>query len=381
MSTMNTGSTTVVVVGAGVAGLALGNFLLRNDIDCIVLEKHTRGYVEGRQRAGALDGDAVAVLREWGLAEAAQSYAAQAIEAEGMPLRVDGQLRHWRNYVDDGGEDGIFCPQQILVQNLIRTFLRDGGDLRFGVDVITFAGLDGEQATVCYRDAAGETTLSCAVVAGCDGDHGVSRTAIPADVLDTYAIEHGYAWLALLADVAPDTPGVMAIHERGFAAQITRGERTSRFYLQVPLTDTLDDWPDERIWTELAVRFGEPAPARGPITDRQLVPLRSVVHSPMSHGRLYLLGDAAHLISPMSAKGMSLALYDADLLARAILRYAHTGDTGPLDAYSETALRHIWAAQKFGVTVTELMHNAGDASHAGEFRKQLARAELATMID
>ena len=181
--------------------------------------------------------------------------------------------------------------------------------------------------------------------------------------------------------VPADPPAVMAIHSRGFAAQITRGANVSRFYLQCPLTDTLEQWPDERFWRELESRFGEPLPAIGHITDKQLVPLRSVVHSPMSHGRLYLLGDAAHLVSPMSAKGMSLALHDAGVFARAVIHQVKNDDARLLDAYSDTCLRHVWNIQTSAVAITGVMHNAGDASDEGEFRKQLARTELQRMID
>jgi p-hydroxybenzoate 3-monooxygenase len=150
----------------------------------------------------------------------------------------------------------------------------------------------------------------------------------------------------------------------------------SRFYLQCPLTDTLDQWPDERIWSELGARFGEPVAATGPITDKQVVPLRSVVHSPMRYGQLYLLGDAAHLVSPMSAKGMSLALYDAEVFARAVMHHVHQRDSNQLDSYSDTCLHHVWDAQIQAVWITNVMHDAGDTRYAGEFRKQLARAEL-----
>ena len=374
-------TTGVVVVGGGVAGLSLGNILLRNGISCIVLETRSREYVEQRQRAGSLDDDAVRLLRDWGLDEVVEGQEhLGSSESEGMPLKIEGVTHHWKLTDDD--DEGVFCPQQVLVRNLIKVFLRDGGDLRFGVEDVELDGLDGQRPVVGFRDAAGSTTtVDCDVVAGCDGDRGVSRPAMPATVRTTHSLEHGYAWLSVLADVAADPPAVLAVHSRGFAAQITRGANVSRFYLQCPLTDTLEQWPDERIWSELNSRFGEPLPATGRITDKQLVPIRSVVHSPMSHGRLYLLGDAAHLVSPMSAKGMSMALHDADVFARAVIHRAETGDSKLLDAYSDTCLRHVWNTQTSAVAITEVMHNAGDASYEGEFRKQLARVELGRMID
>lgn len=367
----------VVIVGAGVAGLAVGNFLVRKGIECVVLEKHSRDHVEQRQRAGSLDGRAVRMFREWGLGEVVDAHVAHdEIDGDGMPLLIDGQARMWNTTGDDGG---VFCPQQVLVRNLIEVFLRDGGDLRFEVDV-ALDELDSNKPKVRCQDAAGaETVIDCDFVAGCDGYRGISRESTPAGVLTCHALEHGYAWLALLAEVAADPPAVMAVHSRGFAAQITRGPNTSRFYLQCALSDTLDEWPEERIWAELQARFGEPMAATGRIIDKQLVPLRSVVYSPMRYGHLYLIGDAAHLVSPMSAKGMSLALHDAEVFARAVTHYVHQGDASQLDSYSETCLQHIWDEQIHAVWITDVMHNAGDSRYSGEFRKQLARAELQRM--
>ncbi|ORA32828.1 4-hydroxybenzoate 3-monooxygenase [Mycobacterium aquaticum] len=373
--------TVVVIIGAGVAGLTLGNFLLRNGIDCVVLEKRSRKYVEQRQRAGSLDGRGVRMFREWGLAEVIEAQIAlDDFDSEGMPLRIDGQERIWRalDVLDD--EPGIFCPQQVLVSNLIEVFLRDGGDLRFEVDV-ALHGLESPRPTVRYRDAAGtDEAINCDFVAGCDGYRGISRQSIPAGILTSYSYEHGYAWLAFLSAVPADPPAVMAVHSRGFAAQITRGPNLSRFYLQCPLTDAVEQWPDKRIWSEVDARFGRPLGATGPITDKQIVPLRNVVHSPMRYGALYLLGDAAHLVSPMSAKGMSLALYDAEVFARAATRYVQQADSVQLENYSQTCLRHIWDAQVHAVWITNVMHDAGDSSYAGEFRKRLARAELERMM-
>jgi p-hydroxybenzoate 3-monooxygenase len=366
-------NTVVAIIGAGVAGLALGNFLLRNGIDCVIFEKHSREHVEQRQRAGSLDGRGVRMFREWGLSEVIDAQAAHDdFDDDGMPLVIDGVTQRWQTMGAMDDEPGVFCPQQVLVRNLIEAFLRGGGDLRFSMDVSL------RDDAVSYRVADGATTVvDCAFIAGCDGYRGISRAS--ATGITCQAHEFGYAWLALLAEVPADPPAVMAVHERGFAAQITRGPNLSRFYLQCPRTDTLDEWPDERIWTELGQRFGAPVPA-GSISDKQLVPLRSVVHSPMQFGRLYLLGDAAHLVSPMSAKGMSLALYDTEVFARAVIAHVRQGDSSLLDSYSDTCLRHVWDAQIQAVWITNVMHDGGDVSYAGEFRKQLARAELARML-
>ncbi|GAA3751671.1 FAD-dependent monooxygenase [Streptomyces tremellae] len=239
---------------------------------------------------------------------------------------------------------------------------------------------DGEHPTVGYRDPSGiPHTLTCDYSAGCDGDRGVSRAAVPAGALTRYSHGYGYSWLSVLARV-PAAPSGMAIHPRGLAGVIPRGAHASRLYLQCAADDTLEQWPDGRVWSELTARFGTPV-SSGPIAEKRLVPLRSVVYEPMRHGRLYLLGDAAHIVPPMSAKGINLALHDAEVFARALVRQAHDGDGALLDAYSETCLRHVWNYQAFASWITEITHNAGDASHEAEFRKQIARAELRRVFD
>ncbi|MGW7578272.1 4-hydroxybenzoate 3-monooxygenase [Streptomyces sp. NPDC054765] len=367
-------NTTVVIVGSGVAGLTLGNFLLRNGIDCVVLEKRSREYVEQRQRAGVIDTRAARMFREWGLEERVLG---------GVPFepvvnfRIDGETRPLTFQADDNG-DGRFCPQQVLVRNLIDVFTSDGGDLRFDVEV-SLENLAGEeQPFVRYRDSAGTTrTISCAFIAGCDGDRGISRAAIPSGHLTRYTHEYGYAWLTVLADVPANHQSMMAIHSRGFAGQFARGPRASRFYLQCRLDSSLPEWTDERIWDEIEARFQEPVAVRGQISSKQLVPLRSVVYDPMSYGRLYLLGDAAHIVPPMSAKGMNLALHDADVFAKAVVHHqAKDHDASLLDSYSSDCLRHVWNYQAFAAWFTDLVHNAGDASYQGEFRRHLARAEF-----
>ncbi|MFD9857660.1 4-hydroxybenzoate 3-monooxygenase [Streptomyces alboflavus] len=375
--------TSVVIVGAGVAGLALGTFLLRKGVDCVVLEKHSRAYVERRQRAGALDAGGVRVLNEWGVGEAVEGHSrADSDSDSGVPMLVDGVQRWWRMGDDGESGDGVFCPQQVLVRNLVRIFLRDGGDLRFGAKDVSLRDIGTEQPLVRYREPDGSTrTVMCDFVAGADGYRGVSRTAVPEDVLTCSRHEFGYAWLTVMAEVPADPLALLAVHARGFAAQITRGPNASRLYLQCPLSDTVEQWPDERVWSELEARFGAPVERRGAITSKQIVPPRGVVFSPMSHGRLHLLGDAAHLISPMSAEGMSLALHDADTLARAVVQQVQKNDPSLLDGYSDTCLHHTWERQASAVRMTQIMHDSGDPTYEGEFRKQIARKELETMLE
>ncbi|MCG0285565.1 4-hydroxybenzoate 3-monooxygenase [Streptomyces sp. PSAA01] len=367
-----TEDTTVVIIGAGVAGLTLGNFLLKSGIDCVVLEKQSRQYVENRQRAGTIDSRGVRMFREWGLEDVTKDKDAASEITGGIWI---DEVMYPMDFDDDNISDSVLCPQQVLVRNLTDAFLRAGGDLRFEARDVTPQDLLGERALVHYRSTDGTAkAISCDFVAGCDGFHGISRASIPDDVLTRYSHVYTFSWLSILAEV-PANPSGMAIHDRGLAGMIPRGANASRLYIQCPAGDTPEQWPDERIWSELQARFGTEVPP-GRIVDKRIVPLRCEVFSPMSYGNLHLLGDAAHIVPPMSAKGIHLALFDTEVFARAVIKKVQEGDAGLLDSYSDTCLSHIWNYQAFAVWITELMHNAGDASYEGEFRKQLARAEL-----
>ncbi|MGM0361878.1 4-hydroxybenzoate 3-monooxygenase [Streptomyces griseoaurantiacus] len=362
--------TSVVIIGAGVAGLTLGSFLLRNGVDCFVLEKHPRAYVEKRQRAGTIDTFGVRLFRDWGLEE--------VLEGDPIPhseggFYIDGQAMPID--VDEGDNESLYCPQQVLVRNLTEVFLREGGDLRYEAADVALENIAQGRPVVRYRHADGAArVIDCDFVAGCDGFHGVSRRSIPASALTEYSYEYGYSWLSVLA--ATETrPSGMAIHERGLAGMIPRGPAGSRIYLQCAVDDTPEQWPDERIWSELEARFGT-RPSHGEILSKQIVPLRSVVFDPMSYGNLYLLGDAAHIVPPMSAKGIHLALHDTEVFARAVIRHAAEGDSSLLESYSQTCLPHIWNYQAFATWITDTMHNAGFTGFEGEFKKQIARAEL-----
>ena len=359
----------VVVVGAGVAGLTVGSLLRRNGVDCIILERRSREYVEARQRAGTLDTRGVRLFREWGLAEVLDAgptpevAGAFFMDGHAMPIEVD-----------DDDNESMFIPQQVLVRRLTDIFLRDGGDIRYEVEA-GLAEITGPEPVVRFRDAGGATVvLRCDYIAGCDGDRGVTRASIPAGVLTRYSHEFKYSWLSVLAAVPAKTSG-MAIHTRGLAGKIPRGIENSRIYLQCPNDDTVAHWPDDRVWDELEARVGQDL-GRGEILSKEIVALRSVVYDPMRYGRVYLLGDAAHIVPPMSAKGIHLALFDAETFARALIAQVRDGDPSLLEGYSDTCLHHVWNYQAFATWITDLMHNAGDPSLEGEFRKQVARAEL-----
>ncbi|WP_407647235.1 4-hydroxybenzoate 3-monooxygenase [Actinacidiphila soli] len=367
-------STTVVVIGAGPAGLTVANLLRHSGIDCVVLERRTREHVAQRQRAGIVEARAVRMFDSWGLADQVLG----GVPSDGtLEFRVDGESHL---VSDDDGSEGPparLCPQQVLVQKLTAGYLADGGDLRFEAADISLHDLTGDRPTVRYRTADGTLrAIACAFVAGCDGDRGISRASVPDGVLTAHAFDHGIGWLTVLADAPPPARPLFAVSPHGFAAHFARGPHASRYYLQCPPDDHPGAWPDPRVWDALRTRLADPALTPGPITDRETFRLRSLVHDPMQYGRLFLVGDAAHIVSPMGGKGMNLALHDADLFARAVRDSVRDHDETGLRTYSQCCLRRVWNDQEFSHWLTRTLHDAGDDTHSGPFHRGLARARL-----
>lgn len=368
---MTTETTTVVIVGAGSAGLTLGNLLLQQGIDCIILERHSRSHVETRQRAGVLEHRNGKMFQRSGLAEVV----ADARTDVGMEFRINGQVRTFSDADRTGGRSAFIVTQQQLVTRLIEMFLVGGGDLRFEIDDIAVHDLAGARPRVTYRGQ--DTTvgeISCQYLAGCDGFHGVSRRSIPKGVLSEFSYDHGVGWLTVLAQVPPPRAPLFVVSHSGFAAAFARGPAASRYYLQCQPGDTVSDWPAERVWAQLRHRLADDDLPIGTITDQSRYDLTSFVCEPMSYGKLYLAGDAAHVLSPMGGKGMNLAIYDAEMLAAAI-GAALEGDEKLLDSYSDTCLRRAWDYQEFSHWFTVTVHEAGDPA-AGPFRQRLAQARL-----
>ena len=363
----------VVIVGAGPAGLTLANLLQRNGIRCVVLEARDRSYVEERQRAGVLDHYGGRIFEEAGLGDIVAGAPAETL----LEIRYAGEPR----FIDvpslAGGRAGRIVPQQLLVRRLLAAFLDGGGDLRFSARDVALHDLSADTARVTYTDVSGERhELDGTYIAGCDGFHGVSRRSIPAAELTTYSFDHGIGWYTVLADAPPPKHPLMGISPYGFAAQFARGPRASRFYLQYsPGAEDPREWPDEHTWEQLRLRLGDPGLPGGTITDREIVEMRSFVCEPMAYGKLFLAGDAAHIITPMGAKGMNLALADADVLAKA-LTAALRGDPAQLARYSAVCLRRTWDYQEFSRWFTEMVHDAGDDSETGPFRRRLAEARF-----
>jgi p-hydroxybenzoate 3-monooxygenase len=366
--------TTVAIVGAGPSGLTLANLLRAEGIGCVVVERRSRAYVEQRQRAGVLEHRAARMFEEWGLADRVL----QDSRVDGVQeFRVDGEPRFLPVAELAGGRFGRILPQQFLVQRLIAAFLADGGDLRFGCADVTLDGLDTERPAVTYRDEAGAAhRVEADYVAGCDGFHGVSRRSIPEGEQTVYTYDHGIGWFTVLADVPPPRHPTFAVSAHGFAAHFPRGPRSSRFYLQCAPGEDLGAWDEERIFTQLRLRIGDPGLPAGAVLEKAVVDMRSFVADPMSYGRLFLVGDAAHIITPMGGKGMNLALADAEVLARAVRAAVRDGDRQPLRDYSRVCLDRTWSYQEYSRWMTEMLHDSGDPATSGPFRHRIARARL-----
>jgi p-hydroxybenzoate 3-monooxygenase len=371
--------TTVAIVGGGVAGLTAAMLLRRSGIDCVVLERQSRGYVEQRQRAGLVEYRGVRMFTEWGLAGLLGAFPADntiEVRVDGEPVFI-GRDAHAQEYV------GVLTPQQVLVRNLVAAFLDDGGDLRFEAADVAMSGLDSQRPVVSYTDGDGTAReVACALIAGCDGDHGVCRRSIPDGVLTAYTRDYGITWLAVLADTAPLRYPCFGIGVRGYAASFSRGPKAARFYLEIPAGDTQADWPPDRIWSQLRERFWLPDLPDGPITETEIVRLRSQVFEPMSHGRLYLLGDAAHVISPMGAKGMNLALYDAETFVNATRDYIQAGDDSGLRAYSGTCLARTWRYQEYADWWSHMFFSrCGEHAAADSYAARVATARFARFTE
>lgn len=365
--------TPVVIIGAGVAGLTLATFLRCRGVECIVLERRDRAWIETvRQRAGVVDARNVQMFERWGLAEKLLA----GPVAQTIDYRTDGVSRLFHITGDDASE-GRFCTQQMLVNNLLRVLIDEmGGDVRFAVSDVTIQNEEGTLPQVNYTDANGAHQIACDYIAGCDADRGVSRASIPDGVLTTVTHDFGYAWLAVLVESPVKGHPIMGVSQHGFVAQLPRGPQRSRYYLQCALTDRAADWPEQRIWDEIRLRMGDASIENALVHETDFVPLRSVVHFPMQHGRLFLAGDAAHLVPPTGAKGMNLALFDVDTLALALIKALREQDASALASYSDTVLPRLWRYQAFSAWMTDTMHDAGDPTIHGKFRQMTARARL-----
>ena len=372
-------STRVGIVGGGPAGLLLSHLLALRGIDSVLIEVRSRAYCEARQRAGVLEDGSVALLRQAGLAGRIDRF---GLEHGGIYLQFSGERHHLNFRELTGGRTVTVYAQTEVVKDLIARRLADGGQdaIAFSVTDTRVSDLDSTHPVLSYtREDGVRCEVTCDVIAGCDGFHGICRSAIPAAALTTWQRDYPFAWLGILAGVPPSTDELIYAHHReGFALHSLRSPAVSRLYLQVGTGESVDSWPDERIWTELARRFELPGWTlrRGPVLDKSITPMRSFVSAPMRYGRLFLAGDAAHIVPPTGAKGLNLALADVAVLAPALDALLH-GDDKLAAAYSDTCLQRVWRSTHFSWWMTTMLHRTPGADSLDE-QLQLSQLRYVT---
>jgi p-hydroxybenzoate 3-monooxygenase len=369
--------TQVGIVGAGPAGLMLSHLLHLRGISSVILEVRSRAYCEERIRAGVLEHTSVELLREAGVAGRLDR---EGLRHEGIELGIQG-VRHRIPFVELTGKSVTVYGQQEVVKDLIDRRLRDGGDLRFECGEVSLHGMDGDHPLIRVQKDGDVDEIHCDYIAGCDGFHGISRSSVPEGVLTLFERSYPFAWLGILAEAAPSRQELLYMHhERGFALYSMRSPRVTRLYLQCRPQEDIRDWSDDRIWNELRTRLSCSDgwhPSEGRVLQKGVTGMRSFVVEPLQYGRLFLAGDAAHIVPPTGAKGMNLALADVYYLANALSAFYGRSDLAPLEEYSQTCLRRIWKAQRFSSWMTSMLHIFDDA---GPFdrRKQLAELDYVT---
>jgi p-hydroxybenzoate 3-monooxygenase len=365
--------TQVAVIGAGPAGLLLSHLLAERGVESVVLETRSEEYVAGRIRAGILEQSTVDVLRSTGLGARLDS---EGHRHRGIYLQWPHE-RHHLDFVDLTGRSVWVYGQTEVQKDLVGARTAAGQQVHYEIEGTSLHDLEGDRPSVTFTDVTGRPVRLCAdVVAGCDGSFGPSRAAVPEAVQSTWERTYPYSWLGILADVAPSTDELIyAWHPDGFALHSMRSPSVSRLYLQVPNGTSPDAWSDDRVWQALATRLGDGQDGwrltPGPVREKSVLPMRSFVQTPLRHGRLFLAGDAAHIVPPTGAKGLNLAVADVALLAPALADLLLHGDSRLADAYSATALRRVWRCTHFSWWMTTMLHIAGDP-----FDQQLQLSQL-----
>lgn len=371
--------TKVAIIGAGPSGLLLGQLLHKAGVDNVILERQSGEYVLGRIRAGVLEQGMVDLMREAGVSERMD---AEGLVHDGIELVLGGR----RDRVDlkklTGGASVLVYGQTEVTRDLMAARAASGATTIYEAGNVQLHDVKGEQPYVTFEKNGETYTLECDYIAGCDGFHGVSRKTIPEEVLTHYERVYPFGWLGLLSDTPPvNHELIYAHHERGFVLCSQRSETRSRYYLQVPLTEKVEDWSDERFWTELKARLPKDiadSVVTGPSLEKSIAPLRSYVVEPMQYGKLFLVGDAAHIVPPTGAKGLNLAASDVSTLYRILRGVYHEGRTDLLDKYSAIALRRIWKAERFSWFMTNLLHEFPERD---AFDKRMQRTDYDYYMD
>ena len=366
--------TQVGIVGAGPAGLLLAPLLGRDGLGSVVVERRSREHLERRVRAGVLEQGTTDLLDAAGVGARMRR---EGMVHHGIELRFGGDGHRIDFAALTGGHGITVYGQQEVVKDLLAAREAAGGLPLFECEDVEPAGLNGDRPAIRFTHAGERHELQCEIVAGCDGSHGVCLPSAPDGALVAYEREYPFAWLGILAEVAPSTEELIyARHERGFALHSMRSPVLSRFYLQCERDADPGDWTDERIWDELRTRLALDL-ASGPIVEKGVTPMRSFVVEPMQSGRLFLAGDAAHIVPPTGAKGLNLAVADVRVLAAALRDHFATGDDAGLRAYSDTCLRRVWRAEHFSWWMTSMLHRFPDG--AG-FAEKLQRSQLEYVV-
>jgi p-hydroxybenzoate 3-monooxygenase len=372
--------TQVAIIGAGPAGLLLAQLLHLRGIDSVVLEMKSRHYIENRVRAGVLEYQSVDILKAAGVGDRLMR---EGLRHAGVEIVFDGQ----RHRIDLDGLTGhgvTVYGQQEVVKDLVAARVATGRPMHFDVEEVSVHDIDGDTPSVRFRHGGTQQVLECDFIAGCDGFHGICRPSVPSTVLRTFERVYPFAWLGILADVPPASEELMySNHDRGFALLSMRSPTISRLYLQCEPDEDLSKWPDERVWDELQARLATRDGFRletGPVIQKSVTPMRSFVAEPMRHGRLFLAGDAAHIVPPTGAKGMNLAVADVYVLSEALASFYRSrgqARSEKIDAYSATCLRRIWKVQRFSWWVTSMLHRSSDDNDFDR-RRQLAELDYLT---
>jgi len=372
--------TQVGIVGGGPAGLMLGHLLGLRGIHSFILEDRSQEHVIERVRAGVLEQSTVDLMHEVGLGERLDR---EGLRHEGIYVAFGGERHRIPLAELTGGRAITIYGQNEVVKDLIEARAASGEPLRFEVDDVSIRDFDG-LPKIHFRHGGQPHEVTCDFIAGCDGSRGICLPSIPASQVQIYERVYPFAWLGILVDAAPSSDElVYSLHERGFALFSMRSPQVTRLYLQVSPEEDIEQWPDERIWSELELRLHTRdgwTPHRGPVTQKGITRMRSVVVEPMDHGRLFLAGDAAHIVPPTGAKGLNLAMADVWRLAGALDKFYDSGSETELRAYSERGLRRTWRAQRFSAWMTSALHRDNSSGDSSAFDQRRQRAELEYLV-